>query len=101
MTVDAPGPGGTTGGGLDASSGALPPLPDAPRTGVPAVDAVLEGLAAVDDLPVAERAAALDAAHARLRQALDQASAPVPMPRPDLPRPDLSRPDPARGGRDG
>jgi hypothetical protein len=55
-----------------------------PRTGEPAVDAVLDDLAALADLPVGEHAAVFESAHARLRRALDQSSNPVPMPRPDL-----------------
>jgi len=82
----------------DHGAGAGAPAPEAPRTGVAAVDAVLDDLATLEELPVAEHAAVFEQAHARLRRALDESSAPVPMPRPDLSRSDAPRPGP--GGRD-
>lgn len=42
----------------------------APSTGNPAVDAVIEGLAALDDLPVADHVEVFAAAHESLRAAL-------------------------------
>ena len=39
-------------------------------TGHPAVDAVIESLGQLDDLPVAEHVAAFESAHTRLRGAL-------------------------------
>jgi hypothetical protein len=43
------------------------------HTGVPRVDAVLADIAGVDDLPLAEHAAAFERAHESLRAALDEA----------------------------
>lgn len=42
-------------------------------TGQAAVDAVLDGLSRLDDLPVAEHVAVFDEAHEGLRRALDNA----------------------------
>jgi hypothetical protein len=44
-----------------------------PRTGVAAVDDVLDRLAAVEDRPVEEHVAAFERAHEDLRRALDSA----------------------------
>ncbi|HYH34370.1 MAG TPA: hypothetical protein VD814_04380 [Nocardioides sp.] len=41
------------------------------RTGVAEVDAVLDSIAALDESPVAEHPAVFEAAHERLRRALD------------------------------
>lgn len=41
------------------------------RTGVPAVDAVLERVEAAADLPVDEQVAVFESAHEQLRRALD------------------------------
>jgi len=50
-----------------------PTRPD--PTGVQRVDAVLEAVADLDELPVAERVAAFETAHAELRGTLDDPSA--------------------------
>ena len=41
------------------------------RTGLPAVDAVLDQVEAVGDLPVADQVAIFESAHDELRRALD------------------------------
>lgn len=43
----------------------------AERTGVPAVDEVLDEVAALSERPVAEHVAVFESAHERLRRALD------------------------------
>ena len=43
----------------------------AERTGVPAVDEVLDAVAALAERPVAEHVAVFESAHERLRRALD------------------------------
>jgi len=56
-----------------ARPAADPPAPD-PRstaTGVPAVDAVLEDLDGLDELPLEEHVGAFERAHDSLRSALD------------------------------
>ena len=47
---------------------------DPVRTGVPEVDAVLESMAALDETPVDEHPGVFEAAHDRLRRALDATS---------------------------
>jgi hypothetical protein len=42
-----------------------------PRTGIPAVDAVLDDVDALADRPVEEHVAVFEQAHERLRRALD------------------------------
>ena len=44
------------------------------RTGVVEVDAAMDSVAALDDAPVAEHPAVFEAAHERLRRALDGGS---------------------------
>lgn len=41
------------------------------RTGVPAVDSVLDSVAALEDRPLEEHVAAFESAHDRLRRSLD------------------------------
>lgn len=41
------------------------------RTGVPALDSVLDSVAALEDRPLEDHVAAFESAHERLRQALD------------------------------
>jgi hypothetical protein len=47
------------------------PTPGPGRTGVPAVDAVLESVAQAAELPAAEQVAVFERAHETLRRALD------------------------------
>ncbi|QZY30572.1 hypothetical protein [Nocardioides coralli] len=47
------------------------PRADAVRTGVAAVDEVLDSLAGLDELDVADHPPVFESAHARLRAALD------------------------------
>lgn len=65
-----PGPGGS----LVDMSQTGPEHVDPLRTGVPEVDAVLESVSALDDAPVDEHPAVFEAAHDRLRRALDGTS---------------------------
>jgi len=57
----------------DSSDGLLdePPVDTSLRTGDPRVDAVLDSLEGLDDLPVEEHVAVFDKAHEELRGALD------------------------------
>jgi hypothetical protein len=48
-----------------------PPDPEVVRTGVPAVDEVLDRVEALDDLPVEDHVAVFERAHEQLRGALD------------------------------
>lgn len=61
-------------GADDAHAASGPAAPEPVEfTGQAAVDAVLESLAALDDLPVAEHVEVFDRAHEGLRQALNDA----------------------------
>lgn len=55
----------------DESQPAAQPAADPVRTGVPAVDAVLESLDGLDDRPIEEHVAVFERAHEQLRRALD------------------------------
>jgi hypothetical protein len=59
--------------GSDAHSHEQEPAAERSRTGVASVDAVLEELDTIDDLPLEEHVAAFERAHESLRSALDAA----------------------------
>jgi hypothetical protein len=64
-------------GAHDLSAGGRPLSPatgSAARTGHPAVDAVLDSLDALDELPVGDQVAAFETAHDRLRVVLADAA---------------------------
>lgn len=54
-----------------ASEAFEPAEANSPATGDPAVDAVLESLTRLDELPVGEHVPVFEAAHEQLRRALD------------------------------
>jgi len=65
-------------GGPDHDDGVETPRAEPTRTGVPRVDAVLEDVEGLDDVPQEEHPAAFERAHESLRAALDEMSDQAP-----------------------